>query len=64
MKVEEAAARFKKAMAAGKIREVSLIWSPADTPADTRYRYIDNDGNSHILLHREVGGFLTGLEAK
>lgn len=53
--------RFKAAAAAGKIRELDLVWSPLNTLADTRYRFIDNDGNSHVLLHREVNGFLTGM---
>lgn len=53
--------RFRAAAKAGKIRELAQVWSPLDTLADTRYLYVDNDGNSHVLFQREVNGFLTGL---
>lgn len=61
---EKAVMRFWAAQDAQQIAELNLVWSPADTLADTRYRYVDLDGESHILFHREVSGFLTGLEAK
>lgn len=59
---EKAVLRFWAAQDAGQIQELNLVWSPQDTTSDTRYRYVDLDGESHILLHREVHGFLTGLE--
>lgn len=61
---EKAVLRFWAAQDAGQIQDLNLVWSPADTLADTRYRYVDLDGESHILFHREVSGFLTGLEAR
>lgn len=59
---EKAVMRFWAAQDAGQIADLNLVWSPADTLADTRYRYVDLDGESHILFHAEVHGFLTGLE--
>lgn len=58
---EKAILRLRAAVDNGKIKTIVSVWSPKDTVADTRYQYVDNHGESHILRHSEVNGFLTGM---
>lgn len=52
---------FGEAKRVGKILALEQVWSPANTLADTRYKVRLNSGDTRVLLHREVAGFLSGL---
>lgn len=54
-------ARFASARNRGRIQALEQVWSPDNTLADTRYRVRLVDGQSQVLLQREVLGFLAGL---
>jgi len=60
--VSKNVARLKRAVEQGKIQALEQVWSPADTDLDTRYRLRTNDGQLKLLFHREVAGFLAGLD--
>lgn len=59
--IQKTAAKLRRAAEQGKIRALETVWSPEDTTADARYQIRTRTGETQILLHREVAGFLAGL---
>lgn len=55
------AERFLQAEIEGKIKKWHYSYSPTDTPNDTRYVFVDSQGNVVRLRQNEVQGYLDGL---